>query len=340
MQSILGFFGGTSTADEPGASQNSTDSGTHDILIEDEKPAAEQLEILQDDEDIGLTEECYFVLLADGSSKWLCVEHIDERPLSEWNAFKAKRRKVIKATQELEVAKEATISTTSVNIVWRNSLQHKKALVYDGRMTEDAYPGTVKLNGHNVVRSCAQMPGIVVNCLTVDAAKQDIERAIDRAMDGLPAGERPEMCGPAGLGDDIGQTHKKIDVRVNNDAYGRMYLRKPPEVSNKGKKRLERGEVQHNKARGGRYTDEVAKTVGFLGIALGRRALLPHAVLLLNHAEEYAQRVYARRAAIQPQSSEPSSGCVGEHETCRDCLLVLYRVVFASPAGRLAYKQR
>ena len=340
MQSILGFFGGTSTADEPGASQNSTDSGTHDILIEDEKPAAEQLEILQDDEDIGLTEECYFVLLADGSSKWLCVEHIDERPLSEWNAFKAKRRKVIKATQELEVAKEATISTTSVNIVWRNSLQHKKALVYDGRMTEDAYPGTVKLNGHNVVRSCAQMPGIVVNCLTVDAAKQDIERAIDRAMDGLPAGERPEMCGPAGLGDDIGQTHKKIDVRVNHDAYDRMYLRKPPAVSNKGKKREERGDVHPNRASTARYTDEVAKTVGFLGIALGRRALLPHAVLLLNHAEEYAQRVYARRAAIQPQSSEPSSGCVGEHETCRDCLLVLYRVVFASPAGRLAYKQR
>ena len=66
MQSILDFLGGTSTADEPGASQNSTDSGTHDVLIEDEKPAAEQLEILQDGEDIGLHEECYFVLLADG----------------------------------------------------------------------------------------------------------------------------------------------------------------------------------------------------------------------------------------------------------------------------------
>ena len=119
-----------------------------------------------------------------------------------------------------------------------------------------------------------------------------------------------------------------------------MYMRKPPEVSNKGKKREERGEKQPNRDTKCRYTDEVAKTVGFLGIALGRRALLPHATLLLNHAEEYAQRVYARRAGIQQQAADPSAGCVGEHETCRDCLLVLYRVVFASPAGRLAYKQR
>eukprot|EP00966_Prymnesium_polylepis_P231336 5353241-Prymnesium_polylepis.1 len=89
-------------------------------------------------------------------------------------------------------------------------------------------------------------------------------------MDGLPAEERPEMRGPVGLGDDIGQTHKKIDVRVNHDAYDRMYLRKPPEASNKGKKREERGEVQPKRKPCTRWTDEVTKTVGFLGIALGR----------------------------------------------------------------------
>eukprot|EP00966_Prymnesium_polylepis_P299533 6921946-Prymnesium_polylepis.1 len=79
-------------------------------------------------------------------------------------------------------------------------------------------------------------------------------------MDGLPAEERPEMRGPAGLGDDIGQTHKKIDVRTSHDAYGRMYMRKPPEVSNKGKKREERGDVHPARASAMRYTDEVAKT--------------------------------------------------------------------------------
>ncbi|XRB09358.1 hypothetical protein NFJ02_39g99130 [Pycnococcus provasolii] len=45
--------------------------------------------------------------------------------------------------------------------------------------------------------------------------------------------------------------------------------------SNKGKKRAQRGEDQPRRKANRRYTDEVQKTVGFLGIALGRRALLP-----------------------------------------------------------------
>ena len=121
MQSLLNFLGGTST-DEPNASQNSTDSGALEIEIVDQKPAAEQLEVLQDGEDIGLEVECYLVLLADGSRKWLNVEHVDEGPLSSWNEFKAKRRKVAKVSQELDARKHDSIRTDSVNCLWRTSL--------------------------------------------------------------------------------------------------------------------------------------------------------------------------------------------------------------------------
>ena len=49
------FFGGAET-DEPAASQNSTASGAVEIEIMYEKPASEQLEVLQDGEDIGFHE--------------------------------------------------------------------------------------------------------------------------------------------------------------------------------------------------------------------------------------------------------------------------------------------
>ena len=119
-----------------------------------------------------------------------------------------------------------------------------------------------------------------------------------------------------------------------------MYLYKPPEESNKGKKRDHRGEEQPRRVRQRRYTDEVKKCVGFLGIALGRRELLPFRTGLLNHAEDYVQKQYALRAGVARQASDPSTGVAQPPERCSDALLVLYRVVWQSAEGRSAYKAR
>jgi len=238
MQALAGWLAGSST-DEPeaNASQNSTDEGTLAIVIESQKPAVEQLEILQDSEDVGEQNECYLVLLTDDKRVWLCAGHVDEDIMAEWVHFKAKRRKVAKVASALEDEKLSSVGTASKNIVWRQSLQHKKALTHDGRTSAAAYPASEKLNGHSVVASCAMMPGIIVMKTSLPEAKSDIEKAIDRAMDRLLPDETPEVQGQRGLADDIGQTHKNLERPRRHDAYSRLYLNKPAEESNKGKQR-------------------------------------------------------------------------------------------------------
>ena len=119
-----------------------------------------------------------------------------------------------------------------------------------------------------------------------------------------------------------------------------MYIHKPPEDSNKGKKRAERGDDHPKRPGAKRYTDEVRGCIGFLGIALGRRELLPFRTGLLNHAESYVQGRYAQLAGVARQAQEPSAGISQAPERCSDLLLVLYRTEYASAAGRAQYKAR
>ena len=286
--------------------------------------------------------ECYWVLVADNNRLWLRPEHVDDDVMSEWVSFQAKKRKVSAAADSLHTARRASLSTATRTVRWGATVQHRKALIHDERAHEDAYPAGVSLNNHHVVKSCKNMTGIIIQKTTEAEAKSEIERAIDRELDALPEAERPEVLGPQGLANDFGQTHKNTAARHKSapDSYNRLYLTKPPQESNKGKKRSSRGEEQPRRSNRNRYTDEVEKCVGFLGIALGRRELLPFRTSLLNHAEDYVQKQYALRAGVDPQASDPSTGVSQAPERCRDALLVLYRIVFQSADGRSAYKAR
>ena len=143
------------------------------------------------------------------------------------------------------------------------------------------------------------------------------------------------------LANDFGQTQANLATQHTctsaKDSYRRLYLYKPVASSNKGKKRTERGEEHPRRQGSRRYTDEVRRCIGFLGIALGRRGLLQYRTSLLNHAEDYVQAKYAQLAGVARQASEPSTGVSQAPERCSDCLLVLYRVEFASTAGRAEY---
>ena len=161
QQAWAALFGGTSdeVADEP-ASQNSTDEGHLSITIEEERPEAEQLEILADHETEGLRDEygeCYWVLVADGVRFWLRSEHVDEDVLSAWTSFLSKRRKVGAAADALHAHRQETLSMETKFVVWGTTVQHRKALIHDGRKNENAYPAGAKLNGHNVPLGCKQM---------------------------------------------------------------------------------------------------------------------------------------------------------------------------------------
>ena len=196
QQAWAALFGGTSdeVADEP-VSQNSTDEGHLSITIEEERPEAEQLEILADHETEGLRDEygeCYWVLVADGVRFWLRSEHVDEDVLSAWTSFLSKRRKVSAAADALHAHRQETLSMETKFVVWGTTVQHRKALIHDGRKNEDAYPAGAKLNGHNAPLGCKQMAGIIILKKTEQDAKREIERAIDRELDRLPVDQRPE----------------------------------------------------------------------------------------------------------------------------------------------------
>ena len=43
-----------------------------------------------------------------------------------------------------------------------SDVQHRKALIHDGRAHKDAYPAGVRLNNHHVVKSCKNMTGMII----------------------------------------------------------------------------------------------------------------------------------------------------------------------------------
>ena len=130
--------------------------------------------------------------------------------MSAWTSYLAKKRKVSAAADALHARRRETLSTETKIVVWGNTVQHRKALIHDGRSNEDAYPAGAKLNGHNVPLSCKQMTGIIIQKTTEQDAKREIERAIDRELDRLPVNQRPETLGPLHLASDFGQTQKNL----------------------------------------------------------------------------------------------------------------------------------